>query len=49
MAGEVVEELEANGHPYAEQMASARKVFEEVALSETFVDFLTLSAYELIN
>lgn len=48
ITGEVVAEL-GDGYPYAEQLQSARKVFEEVALSETFVDFLTLSAYELIN
>ena len=48
IAGDVVSEL-GEGYPYAEQLQSARKVFEEVALSETFVDFLTLSAYELIN
>jgi malate synthase len=27
----------------------ARKLFEEVALSETFVDFLTLPAYDLLR
>ena len=27
----------------------ARKVFEEVALADEFVDFLTLPAYEIIN
>ena len=27
----------------------ARKVFEQVALDENFVDFLTLPAYELID
>ena len=27
----------------------ARKVFEEVALADNFVDFLTLPAYEIIN
>jgi malate synthase len=31
------------------QVHSARKIFEEVALSDDFVDFLTLPAYELIN
>jgi malate synthase len=46
IAGEVVEDLDGDGHPEAH---SARKVFEEVALSDDFVDFLTLPAYELIN
>ena len=27
----------------------ARKIFEEVALADDFVDFLTLPAYEIIN
>ena len=49
VVGEIVEQLEVEGHPYSEQMQTARKVFEEVALSEHFVDFLTLPAYELIN
>jgi len=49
IAGDVVGQLEADGYPLTERLHVARKVFEEVALSETFVDFLTLSAYELIN
>ncbi|MEA1904232.1 MAG: malate synthase A [Actinomycetota bacterium] len=49
MAGDVVAQLEGAGHPLTEHLHVARKVFEEVALSETFVDFLTLSAYELIS
>jgi malate synthase len=49
MAGQVVSQLEENGYPFSEQLHPARKVFEEVALGERFVDFLTLSAYELIN
>jgi malate synthase len=50
IAGEVVHDLEAAGHPHSAQLQTARKVFEEVALSEEdFVDFLTLPAYELIN
>jgi malate synthase len=48
IAGEVIEALEAEGHK-GSQLQSARKVFEEVALSPDFVDFLTLPAYELIN
>ncbi|MFQ5522844.1 MAG: malate synthase A [Acidimicrobiia bacterium] len=49
MAGETVQELEAQGHPHVDHLQSARKVFEEVALAPEFVDFLTLSAYELLN
>ncbi len=49
LAAEVVESLEKDGHPYSDYLNSARKVFEEVALSQYFIDFLTLSAYELIN
>ena len=49
VAGEVVAELKAAGYPAPEALESAREVFEEVALNETFVDFLTLPAYELIN
>ncbi|HZC73241.1 MAG TPA: malate synthase A [Jatrophihabitans sp.] len=40
------EELAALGEPDA--YADARKTFESVALSEDFVDFLTLPAYELM-
>lgn len=46
---EVVDRLEGEGHPHAEHLPTARKLFEEVALGEQFVDFLTLPAYELIN
>lgn len=49
MAGAVVDELETAGHPAGDRMALARKVFEEVALSDVFVDFLTLPAYEHLN
>ncbi len=49
LAGEIVSELEAGGDPTRDQLHSARKVFEEVALSDEFVDFLTLTAYEYIN
>lgn len=44
---EVVLELE--GEWPTEYLHAARKVFEEVALGDEFVDFLTLPAYELIN
>jgi malate synthase len=46
IAGEVADEVDGEGY---QQAHSARKVFEEVALSDDFVDFLTLPAYELIN
>ena len=49
MAESTVDRLEADGHPHTEQLHTARKLFEEVALGEHFVDFLTLPAYELIN
>ena len=47
IAGEVVERLEAEGS--GDVAGAARKVFEDVALSTDFIDFLTLPAYELIN
>ena len=46
ISGEIVDELDGEGN---QAVHSARKVFEEVALSDDFVDFLTLPAYELIN
>jgi malate synthase len=49
ISGSVVGELEAAGHPAGDRLHEARKVFEEVALSDEFVDFLTLPAYEHIN
>ena len=49
IAADTVAHLEAERHPYAARLDEARKVFEEVALSDDFVDFLTLPAYELIN
>jgi len=49
ISGEIVSQLELEGHPNPEKLHAARKVFEEVALDEEFIDFLTLSAYELIN
>jgi malate synthase len=48
-AGTVVAQLESAGYPDPEHLHAARKVFEEVALSDDFVDFLTLSAYDHIN
>ncbi|MGH8912957.1 MAG: malate synthase A [Acidimicrobiia bacterium] len=49
MTEDVVNRLEGADHPHSEQLSTARKLFEEVALGEHFVDFLTLPAYELIN
>lgn len=45
IAGEVAREFEDE----VPNVHDARKIFEEVALSDEFVDFLTISAYELIN
>ena len=49
LAGEIVSQIEVRGDSHSEHLHSARKVFEEVALGENFVEFLTLPAYELIN
>ncbi|MGA7097087.1 MAG: malate synthase A [Acidimicrobiia bacterium] len=49
MAGRVIERLDRDDYPYRDRLPEARKLFEEVALGEHFVDFLTLPAYELIN
>jgi len=46
---DVVRQIEEEEHPHPGQHESARKIFEQVALDESFVDFLTLPAYELIN
>ena len=46
---DVVDSLEAEGHPNIDQVHAARQVFEDVALSSEFVEFLTLPAYQLIN
>jgi malate synthase len=43
------ERLQAEDHPHADRVPAARKVFEDVALGEDFVEFLTLPAYELID
>jgi malate synthase len=45
LAGEVVAGMDGEGS----EAETARKIFEEVALSDDFVDFLTLSAYESIS
>jgi malate synthase len=49
LANDIVSELEESGYPDIEHLHTARKVFEEVALSDDFVEFLTLPAYELID
>jgi malate synthase len=46
---DVVDGLETGDHHNIEQVDIARKIFEDVALSSEFVEFLTLPAYELIN
>jgi malate synthase len=46
---EVVDSLENGDHPNVEKVDTARKIFEDVALSSEFIEFLTLPAYELIN
>lgn len=48
MSETVVDRLERQDHPHRAQLPTARKLFEEVALGEPFVDFLTLPAYEKI-
>jgi malate synthase len=49
MGGEVVDQLETAGGAAGDHARIARKIFEDVALSDDFVDFLTLTAYEHIN
>ena len=49
IAGSLVDRLEGEKNPYGDRLPVARKVFEDVALGESFVEFLTLPAYELIN
>ncbi|MEX1125035.1 MAG: malate synthase A [Acidimicrobiia bacterium] len=48
IAEEVAGHLEAEGHP-GDTLHLAQKIFEEVAMGEDFVEFLTLSAYEHIS
>ena len=52
LVGEVLDriqaELEAEGSFPAETLKQAREVFEQVALDDDFVPFLTLPAYELL-
>ena len=49
IADEVMAELEDGPGLVESRLHAARKIFEEVALSDHFVDFLTLPAYEQIN
>jgi hypothetical protein len=44
----VVSLLEAEGHS-GDTLHLARKIFEEVALGEDFIEFLTLPAYQHIS
>lgn len=44
-----VEVANAGDYVSSDHLHTARKIFEEVSLSETFIEFLTLPAYELIN
>lgn len=46
---DVVDDFETGEHLDIEQIHTARKIFEDVALSSEFAEFLTLPAYELIN
>lgn len=46
LAAEFTGAIESEGY---ERVQDARKIFEEVALSDDFIEFLTLPAYELIN
>ena len=48
IAEEVVSLLEAEGHS-GDTLHLARKIFEEVALGEDFIEFLTLPAYQHIS
>jgi malate synthase len=49
IADDVVAGLETSGYTDVEHLHAARKVFEEVALGDEFVEFLTLPAYDLID
>lgn len=48
LSEEIVGTLEGEEHPNLDNVPTARKLFEEVALGEPFVEFLTLPAYEKI-
>jgi malate synthase len=49
LSSDLVDRLEREAHPHRDRLGTARELFEEVALGERFVDFLTLPAYEKIN
>ncbi|MGB7859138.1 MAG: malate synthase A [Acidimicrobiia bacterium] len=49
IVAETVANIESKGPASPEQLHTARKIFEEVALAEDFIEFLTLPAYEYIN
>jgi malate synthase len=49
LAAGVAEAAEGDGHAQVDQVQVARKLFEEVALGDHFVEFLTLPAYEMID
>jgi malate synthase len=49
LSSDLVDRLEGEAHPHRDRLGTARELFEEVALGEHFVDFLTLPAYEKIN
>jgi malate synthase len=49
LSGALVDQMGSEGHPHREWLARAGVLFEEVALGDEFVEFLTLPAYEMIN
>jgi malate synthase len=49
LSGTLVDQMKSEGHPHREWLDRARVLFEEVALGDEFVEFLTLPAYEMIN
>ena len=49
MTEALVERLDGEDHPHRRQLPVARELFEEVAMGEHFVEFLTLPAYERID
>lgn len=49
IAAQVVEDADRMGTAGVDQLNAARKLFEDVALDESFIEFLTLPAYEMID
>jgi malate synthase len=49
VTADLVRELIAATDLPGDRAADARRLFEQVALADDFVDFLTLPAYELID